>query len=72
MNGAGFGLDILSLKNPCCINFNAVVFNEQGLSIKRMFVRAKIASLDYSSAEKRCPQKMTIGNLMRDAFKELA
>jgi hypothetical protein len=35
-------------------------------------VRAKIASLDYSFAEKRCPQKMAIGNLMRDALKELA
>jgi hypothetical protein len=35
-------------------------------------VRAKIASLDYSSAEKRCPQRMAIGNLMRDALKELA
>jgi hypothetical protein len=34
-------------------------------------VRAKIASLDYSSAEKRCPQKMAIGNLMREALKEL-
>jgi len=34
-------------------------------------VRAKIASLDYSSAEKRCPQKMAIGNLMRDSLKEL-
>ncbi|MGD9326406.1 MAG: aldo/keto reductase [Desulfobacterales bacterium] len=34
-------------------------------------VRAKIASLDYSSAENRCPQKMAIGNLMRDALKEL-
>ena len=35
-------------------------------------VRAKIASLDYSSAEKQCPQKMAIGNLMRGALKELA
>ena len=34
-------------------------------------VRAKIASLDFSSAEKQCPQKMAIGNLMRDALKEL-
>ena len=35
-------------------------------------VRAKIASLDYSLAEKRCPQKMAIGNMMRDAFKEMS
>ncbi len=35
-------------------------------------VRAKIASLDYSLAEKRCPQKMAIGDLMRDAFEELS
>jgi hypothetical protein len=34
-------------------------------------VRAKMAGLDYSFAEKRCPQKMAIGNLMRDALKEL-
>jgi predicted aldo/keto reductase-like oxidoreductase len=35
-------------------------------------VRAKIASLDYSLAEKRCPQKMAIGDLMQDAFEELS
>ena len=35
-------------------------------------VRAKITSLDYSLAEKRCPQKMAIGNLMRDAIEELS
>ena len=35
-------------------------------------VRAKIASLDYSSAEKQCPHKMAIGKLMRDALKDLA
>ena len=35
-------------------------------------VRSKIADLDYSLAEKRCPQKMAIGNLMRNALKELA
>ncbi len=34
-------------------------------------VRSKIVDLDYSLAEKRCPQKMAIGNLMRDALKEL-
>jgi predicted aldo/keto reductase-like oxidoreductase len=35
-------------------------------------VRAKIAGLDYSLAEKRCPQKMAIGSLMREALTELA
>jgi hypothetical protein len=35
-------------------------------------VRAKIASLDYSLAEKRCPQKMAIAKLMRDALEELS
>ena len=35
-------------------------------------VRAKIASLDYSLAEKRCPQKMEIGNLMKEALEELS
>jgi len=34
--------------------------------------RAKIAGLDYSLAEKRCPQKMAISKLMRDALKELS
>jgi hypothetical protein len=35
-------------------------------------VRAKIASLDYLLAEQRCPQKMEIGNLMKDALEELS
>ncbi len=35
-------------------------------------IRAKIARLDYSLAEKRCPQKMAIGKLMQDALKELS
>ncbi len=35
-------------------------------------VRTKIAGLDYSLAEKRCPQKMAISKLMRDALKELS
>jgi predicted aldo/keto reductase-like oxidoreductase len=35
-------------------------------------VRAKIARLDYSLAEKRCPQKMAIGKLMREALGELS
>jgi predicted aldo/keto reductase-like oxidoreductase len=35
-------------------------------------VRAKITSLNYSLAEKRCPQKMAIGSLMRNAFEELS
>jgi predicted aldo/keto reductase-like oxidoreductase len=34
-------------------------------------VRADIASLDYTKAEQRCPQKMAIGKLMRQAVKEL-
>ncbi|UCE52320.1 MAG: aldo/keto reductase [Desulfobacterales bacterium] len=34
--------------------------------------RAKMASLDYSLAEKRCPQNMAIGNLMREALRELS
>jgi predicted aldo/keto reductase-like oxidoreductase len=32
----------------------------------------KMASLDYSLAEKRCPQNMAIGKLMREAIKELS
>ncbi|MDO8302975.1 MAG: aldo/keto reductase [Sedimentisphaerales bacterium] len=35
-------------------------------------VRAKIASLDYTSAEQTCPQKLPIGRLMREAVNKLA
>ena len=35
-------------------------------------VRAKLAGLDYSLAEKRCPQKMAIAELMRQALQELS
>ena len=34
-------------------------------------VRANMATLDYTKAEQRCPQKMAIGKLMRQAVKEL-
>ncbi|MCG6981133.1 MAG: aldo/keto reductase [Deltaproteobacteria bacterium] len=34
-------------------------------------VRIEMASLDYTTAEQRCPQKMAIGNLVRQAVKEL-
>ena len=34
-------------------------------------IRTDIASLDYTRAEQRCPQKMAIGKLMRRAVKEL-
>ena len=34
--------------------------------------RKRMISLDYSKAEKRCPQEMPIGRLMREAAKELA
>ena len=35
-------------------------------------VRSKITRLDYSLAEKRCPQKLAIGKLMCDALQELS
>jgi predicted aldo/keto reductase-like oxidoreductase len=35
-------------------------------------IRRQMASLDYSAAEQRCPQKMAIGKLMREAVKELS
>jgi predicted aldo/keto reductase-like oxidoreductase len=35
-------------------------------------VREKITRLDYSLAEKQCPQQMAIGNLMRSAFTKLS
>ena len=34
--------------------------------------RSRMASLDYSLAEKRCPQGMPVGRLMREAGNELA
>ena len=34
-------------------------------------VRANMATLDYTKAEQRCPQKMAIGKLMRQAVREL-
>ena len=34
--------------------------------------RADIIGLDYSQAEKKCPQKIAIGKIMRSAAKELA
>jgi predicted aldo/keto reductase-like oxidoreductase len=35
-------------------------------------IRRQMADLDYSLAEQRCPQKMPIGRLMREAGKELS
>jgi predicted aldo/keto reductase-like oxidoreductase len=35
-------------------------------------IRRQMADLDYSSAEQRCPQNMAIGQLMREAVKELS
>ena len=35
-------------------------------------VKEKLASLDYTAAEKCCPQKIAIGRLMREAVRELA
>ena len=34
-------------------------------------IQSKIASSDYSSAEKICPQKMPIAKLMKEAYLEL-
>jgi predicted aldo/keto reductase-like oxidoreductase len=35
-------------------------------------IRRQMAGLDYSLAEQRCPQKMPIGRLMREAGEELS
>jgi hypothetical protein len=35
-------------------------------------VRLKMASLDYSPAERVCPQGLAIGEIMRDAARLLA
>jgi predicted aldo/keto reductase-like oxidoreductase len=40
-----------------------------GLSLD---TRRRIASTDYATAERRCPQRMAIGRLMREAARELA
>jgi uncharacterized protein len=34
-------------------------------------VRRRMATLDFSSAERRCPRKMAIGQLMEEALREL-
>ena len=34
-------------------------------------IREQIIHLDYALAEQKCPRKMAIGNLMRDAVNEL-
>jgi hypothetical protein len=35
-------------------------------------IRKQMADLDYSLAEKRCPQSMAIGRLMKAAINELS
>ena len=35
-------------------------------------VRARLATLDYSAAERQCPQNMPIGRLMAEALEELS
>ena len=35
-------------------------------------IRRQMAGLDYPPAEKRCPKKMAIGRLMREAVTELS
>ncbi len=35
-------------------------------------IRRRLANADYSKAEQRCPQKMAIGQLMREAIQELS
>ena len=46
--------------------FNGVLDNKLTADIKRM------ATLDFSLAEKKCPQKMAIGNLMKEAYELLS
>jgi hypothetical protein len=35
-------------------------------------VRSRLADCDYSAAERRCPQNMAIGKLMKEAIKEFS
>jgi len=46
--------------------FNGVLDKKLAVDMKRM------ASLDFSSAEKKCPQKMEIGNLIKEAAELLS
>jgi hypothetical protein len=34
--------------------------------------RRRLAALDYTAAESRCPQKLAIGRLVRQAVRELS
>jgi hypothetical protein len=34
-------------------------------------IRVEMANLDYTIAEQKCPQKMAIGKLMREAVRKL-
>jgi hypothetical protein len=34
-------------------------------------IRQQMKGMDYNPAKQRCPQKMAIGKLMREALKEL-
>ena len=44
-----------------------------GINDRKLSVDIKqVASLDFSAAEKKCPQKMAIGNLMKEASEILA
>ena len=35
-------------------------------------IRARLTGIDYSAAERKCPQKMAIGRLMQEAADELS
>lgn len=35
-------------------------------------VRTRLATLDYTAAERQCPQNMPIGRLMAEALEELS
>jgi len=52
-------------------------YGDRGRAVVRFnkipdMIRREMANLDYSRAEQKCPQKMAIGKLMREAIKEFS
>ena len=47
----------------------APLFINKGYEIPEN-IRYRMADIDYSLAEKKCPQRLAIGKLMKEALKE--
>ena len=59
-----------------CLMYNRSYGNkEQAQAVFRSLpieTRKRLAALDYTAAESRCPQKLAIGRLMQQAVRELS